>query len=195
MHADHVLDLVPFAGELVQSMLGRRFALYVPAGDGPAALRRLDSAFNRVPGSATRFQAAFDVHEYDADATLRIGGLSFTFAPTAHPQPCYATRVTDGNTAIVYGADGGPSDTVERRAHGVDLLILEATFADDAAAAAASGHMTAPQAGQLAARAGARRLLLTHLLPTEQPDEITELAEAAFGGRAELAVEGYTFEG
>jgi hypothetical protein len=34
-----VLDLVPFAGEVVQSLLEQRVALYVPAGNGPAALR------------------------------------------------------------------------------------------------------------------------------------------------------------
>ena len=62
--------------------------------------------------------------EYDADATMRIGGLSFTFAPIAHPPPCYAARVTDGSTTIVCAADGGASDTVERLAHGVDLPML-----------------------------------------------------------------------
>jgi hypothetical protein len=80
-----VLDLVPFAGELVQSLLEQRVALHVPAGDGPAALRRLDPAFNRAPGSATRFAAAFEIREYDANAALNIHGLSFSFAPTAHP--------------------------------------------------------------------------------------------------------------
>lgn len=195
MHADHVLDLVPFAGELVQSILHRRLTLYVPAGNGPAGLRRLDAAFNRVPGTQTRFAAAFDVREYDADTTLRIAGLSLSFAPTAHPQPCYAARITDGRTAIVYGADGGPSHAVEQLARDADLLLLEATFAEDAAAAAASGHMTALQAGELAERAGARRLLLTHLVPTEPLDRITDLAGSVFRGRIELAVEGYVFEG
>ena len=41
---------------------------------------------------------------------------------------------------------------------------------------------------------GARGLLLTHLLPTCQLDEITELAEAAFGGRVKLVAVGHGFE-
>ena len=44
-----------------------------------------------------------------------------------------------------------------------DLLVCESTFADaDAALAAEYGHLTAGQAGQIAAAAGARRLVLTH---------------------------------
>lgn len=48
-------------------------------------------------------------------------------------------------------------------AHGADLLLCEATFADaDAALADPYGHLTARQAGRLAAGGGARRLVLTH---------------------------------
>ena len=50
-----------------------------------------------------------------------------------------------------------------RLAEGADLLVCEATFADeDAGLAAPYGHLTARQAGRVAARAGARRLVLTH---------------------------------
>ena len=48
-------------------------------------------------------------------------------------------------------------------ADGADLLVCESTFADaDAALADRYAHLTAGQAGQLAAAAGARRLVLTH---------------------------------
>jgi len=48
-------------------------------------------------------------------------------------------------------------------ARGVDLLVCESTFlAADGHLAADSGHLTARQAGRLAAVAGARRLVLTH---------------------------------
>jgi ribonuclease Z len=48
-------------------------------------------------------------------------------------------------------------------AQGVDLLVCEATFLHaDERLAADSGHLTARQAGRLAAIAGARRLVLTH---------------------------------
>jgi ribonuclease BN (tRNA processing enzyme) len=195
MHADHVLDLLLFAGEFVCSLLGgRRPALYVPRGHGPAVLRRLGAAFAREESEPTRFDGAFDVREYDAEDRIAIGRLSFSFATTAHAQPCFATRVTDGRTVIVYGADGAPSAEVLALAAGADLLVLEATFADDESAARAQGHMTAAQAGELATRAGASRLLLTHQLPETLAEEIIDNAATSFAGPVELASEGYAYE-
>jgi ribonuclease Z len=54
-------------------------------------------------------------------------------------------------------------DAAFELADDTDLLVCESTFADaDAALAADYGHLTAGQAGQIAAAAGARRLVLTH---------------------------------
>jgi ribonuclease BN (tRNA processing enzyme) len=123
MHAEHVLDLVLYAGELVRSLLGeRRVTLYVPRGDGPAALRRLDAAFAREPDAPTRFERTFAVSEYDDGQALTIGDLAFSFAATAHAQPCYAARVSDEKTVVVYGADGAPCAALDQLATGADLL-------------------------------------------------------------------------
>ncbi len=193
MHLDHVGDLALLAGELVREKLREpRPALYVPRGDGPAVLRALDAAFARVPSATTRFDAAFDVREYDAAQRIELGSLTFSFAPTAHAQPCFAARVGDGRATLVYGADGAPSDALAELACEADVLVLEATYAEDERAAAAHGHMTAAQAGELARRAGVKRLVLTHLVPGEE--RLVELAAQEFDGPVELAHEGLTFE-
>src|SRR5262249_3628953 len=141
MHADHILDLLMLAGEVVRASLPRRPQLHVPAGDGPAVLGAPPRAFARGAEGRDRFEAAFEVREYRAEDTLAIGGLALTFAPTAHAQPCFAARVSDGEAAIVYGADGGPTPQLEGLARDCELLILEATYARDAEEAAAHGHM------------------------------------------------------
>lgn len=54
-------------------------------------------------------------------------------------------------------------DAVYDLADGVDLLVIEATFlAEDAELAERYGHLTAQQAGQVAAQCDVRRLVLTH---------------------------------
>ena len=83
---------------------------------------------------------------------------------------------------IVYGADTRPCPALEHAAQDADLLCMDATYADDADAAKAKlyGHATCRQAGELAAKANARRLWLTHYSAavTETGDDTPGLAAA-----------------
>ena len=72
-----------------------------------------------------------------------------------------------------------------------DMLVCESTFAaTEAEFAREWGHLTAGQAGQLAAQSGARLLVLTHFsqrYESEQGERLLREAEAAFGGEVVLA--------
>jgi ribonuclease Z len=65
---------------------------------------------------------------------------------------------------IVYTGDTRPSDHIVELAYNADLLIHEATFGEELTERAAEdGHSTATQAAGVAAKAKARRLILTHI--------------------------------
>ena len=65
---------------------------------------------------------------------------------------------------IVFTGDTRPAESTIRVAEGADLLIHEATFADEEQPRAIeTGHATAREAGEVAAKAGVRQLALTHL--------------------------------
>ncbi|APC35626.1 ribonuclease Z [Nocardiopsis dassonvillei] len=76
-------------------------------------------------------------------------------------------------------------------ARGADMLVIESTYLDtEEHLARAYGHLTARQAGRVAARAGARTLVLTHISERyEDRDDARFLAEAAaeFDGPLTLA--------
>ena len=76
-------------------------------------------------------------------------------------------------------------------ADGADMVVCESTFADtEAALAREYGHLTAGQAGRIAAESGARLLVLTHFSQRYEHGESQRLAAqaaAAFGGPVVLA--------
>jgi ribonuclease Z len=86
------------------------------------------------------------------------------------------TRLCDGAFALAEGAD---------------MLVCESTFADaEAALARDYGHLTAGQAGRIAAEARARLLVLTHFSQRYEHGDGQRLANEAamaFGGQVVLA--------
>jgi ribonuclease Z len=86
------------------------------------------------------------------------------------------TRLCDGAFALAEGAD---------------MLVCESTFAENEAGLARDyGHLTAGQAGRIAAESGARLLVLTHFSQRyERGDEhlLAEQAASAFGGPVVMA--------
>jgi ribonuclease Z len=74
-----------------------------------------------------------------------------------------------------------------------DMVVCESTFlAEDAALAPDYGHLTAGQAGRIAAEAGARLLVLTHFSQRyahQDPRRFADEAGAVFGGDIAVAAD------
>jgi len=94
---------------------------------------------------------------------------------------------------VVYTGDTRPVDATADIAENADLLIHDATFAsDNAERARSTAHSTGGEAGEIAARADVKRLVLTHISSRYGADAspIKREAEAAFGGEVVLASDG-----
>ena len=86
---------------------------------------------------------------------------------------------TRSGRKLVFTGDARPSDTTAEVAAGADLLIHEATFADEEAPLAIeTGHSTAREAATVADKAGVKRLVLTHISSRYSRD-VQELAAEA----------------
>ncbi len=91
-------------------------------------------------------------------------GESITLADGRTVRPDELVGPTRPGRTVVYTGDTRPCAATIDAALGADLLVHEATFGDEEAdRARETGHSTAREAAQVAAGAGVRRLLLTHV--------------------------------
>ncbi|MBN1979241.1 MAG: MBL fold metallo-hydrolase [Anaerolineae bacterium] len=113
-----------------------------------------------------------------------------TAAPVKHVVPNIGLRIEnkDSGGVVAYSSDTSPCDTMVELARNADILIHEA-------AESTPGHSSAAQAGEVAHRAGARRLVLIHYRPAPHKyDRWIEEAAETFGGPVELGQDLATYE-
>lgn len=185
-HHDHVADLgvLTYAVLLARLMTLRTELLpvYMPPA-GPDMSHALQA------------EPLLDVYTVDERSKVTIGGMEIDYARTEHPVYCLAVRITAGGRSFVFSADSAwqPDSHAPVRtallqlARDADLLICEASmYAGQEEAAKQAGHMTAPQAGLLAAEARVKRLALTHYPHYGDPRDLARQAADTFGGDVKL---------
>ena len=123
-----------------------------------------------------------DVGRLQRDGQLATDGGVVTLDQVSEPRP---------GQRFAFIMDSRLCDAAFALADQADLLVCESTFADaDAALAHDYGHLTAGQAGRIAAEARARLLVLTHFSQRYGPDFADQLAgeaSEAFGGEVIVA--------
>jgi ribonuclease BN (tRNA processing enzyme) len=186
LHADHVLDLLPFASGLRYGRPARPRLLAPPGGLEAFA------AMGAATGmGAEHIERAFDVTTYDPAEALALGGLAVRFQPVPHFVPANAVEIANGGARFTFSADCGPSDELCAFASGTDLLLIEATL--PVPETDRRGHLTPVEAGEHGARAGAKRLVLTHISDELDLDWARAEAARGFGAPVEIAVEGAVY--
>ncbi|MFB9237297.1 ribonuclease Z [Plantactinospora siamensis] len=115
-----------------------------------------------------------------ADGHLDHDGRRVSLAEVSAPRP---------GQVFAFVMDTALCDNVYALAEGADMLVIESTFrAADARLAADYGHLTAAQAGRVAAESGVRRLVLTHFSQRyPDPRGFLDEARAEFPGDVVVA--------
>ena len=112
------------------------------------------------------------------------------FQPVPHFIPANAVEFAGDGARLTFSADCGPNDELCAFAAG----HRPAADRGDAAGRPTSGHLTPEQAGEHGARAGAKRVVLTHF--SDELDVEWARAEGArgFGAPVDAAHDGAVYE-
>jgi ribonuclease BN (tRNA processing enzyme) len=142
-----------------------------------------------------------EIHPCD-DNGVRVTAILVQHAPVF---PALAYRFDTPSGSVVFSGDTGPCDNVVRLAQGADYLVhevIDLDFVSDRVAKLpnrdgiinhlSASHTSPEDAGRIAARAGVKTLVLSHLVPgdSEIPEEAWEArAASTFDGNVVCGVD------
>jgi ribonuclease BN (tRNA processing enzyme) len=181
-HVDHCIDLI-----------GMFYALrFHTAGPQPIELYAAREVVDTLTGllshdSALEFREVFRVTEVTGGDRFDVGPMHVELADSIHPVPTVSCRVEVDGVSVVYSSDSAGGPDLLDLARDADLFLCEATWQGDADGYPEGMHLTAHDAGRLATAAGARRLVLTHVLGSLDRNRSLAEAQETFAGDLALA--------
>jgi ribonuclease BN (tRNA processing enzyme) len=193
LHPDHCLDLCAFyvAARYSPTAPWPHIPVYGPPGTG----ERLRRAYEVDPYSPDSepgpgIAGHFDVRGWNSEQ--RVGPFWVRTVPVRHPVPAYAIRVDELNPeagSLTFSGDTGPSLELVDLARGSDLFLVESAFLE-APDNPADLHLTPRQAAEAAVAAEVETLVLTHIPPWYDRDEVLRQARPHFPGSVQVATPG-----
>lgn len=180
LHPDHFADLYGLYYALRFHGAGPlSVPVYAPHGAFEFASQLLDSA--EAFAQTCRFSVA------KAGDVLELGPLKVTLHEANHPVESLASRVEADGRVVTYTADSAPAASLVHAARDADVLLADATWLERQRPLPSGVHMTGLEAGRLAAAAGAKRLVVTHLYPSIDAAETVAEAALAYAGPIDAA--------
>lgn len=182
-HPDHTTDVL-------QAYHARQYGQAEPLPPIPlwAPSETLDvlTTFSKSIGEA------FDLKPIAAGDSVDIAGARFDFVGMSHPAETVGIRVSRDGGTFAFSSDTGDGADFDALAQDADVFICEATSQNSDEVW--DGHLRGSQAGEIAVRVGAKRLVLTHLRPGRDPEVTLQEARAtAADVTVELARDGATW--
>jgi ribonuclease BN (tRNA processing enzyme) len=186
-HPDHCADLNPL---LRARVLGECPPPALPVHTLPGAVDAVLALDH--PRMHT---GAFRLADFAAGQRFEAGPFTVDTWALPHFVPNAGMRLSAGGRVLAYTGDTGPSPDLVTMCRDADVVLAEATFPDQIQPAGDAPFLsTARQAGQYAARAGAGRLVLTHLWPGTDPAAARAAARRSYSAGLEVAVPGLTID-
>jgi ribonuclease Z len=193
-HVDHLYGLPSLAHNM--GLAGRRATLHVHALRETMPFLR---GFMDLFPLEEKMPYRIELHEIppkEGHLVLEAKGFRVLSSPVKHGAPNVGLRVEFDSPqergVVVYSGDTSPCPSLITLARAADILIHEATFLhSEAARAASDGHTTGYQAGEVAAQARVKHLILCHFAASlhDQVEELRREARQSYSGPIEIPEE------
>ena len=186
LHADHVSDIYTL-----------RYAVYIAQDEGIMS-GDIPLYMPITPRKTFKFikntiEKEFKITQITERLRLDLDGLKVSFLKTEHAIMAFAIRFEVDGKRIVYTSDTRYFNDLVSFCNRADILLSEATFQNSEKELEYLGHMTAERAGELAAKAGAQLLLLSHIMPEYEKKISLEEGKNSFNGKIIIAERGQEF--
>lgn len=180
-HLDHIGDLAPF---LMATRYTPGFSRHKPLTlIGPEGIESFLLASQELFGDwLLPTQYPLNIIELDAEH-YQLDDCLIQALPMYHSQPTNGYRIEQNDAVCVYSGDTGPCNQLVHLAKNADVALFECSFPDDQPY---EFHLTPGQAGEMAQRAGVKKLLLTHFYPMMDHIDVITTAARYFDGEIKM---------
>ncbi|MEY4874150.1 MAG: hypothetical protein RJB41_852 [Actinomycetota bacterium] len=205
LHSDHLTDLNDvITTHYIMSQAETPLHIYGPPRtqevvNGILASLAPDISYRLAHHPDTLWwQPKIIVTEVTPGMTFTVGEAQVSVGETNHApvEPTVSYRIEHEGKSVVLGGDGIPCETLDAICKGADAYVQTVLRADLVSLVKNKRfldildyHSTVEQAAQTATRAGVKKLILTHYVPSIQPGQEEEwraLAAAHFAGEIVL---------
>ncbi|MBR9699914.1 ribonuclease Z [Candidatus Woesearchaeota archaeon] len=170
-HADHYFGLPALLVRMAEEQRTKKLTIVCQKGVKKLIEEIIKLGYSKLQ---ERFTFPFSIIEVQAGEDLTLNELKLTFAPTIHPVPNLAVRVTDNKHSVCYSGDGQFTPETEKLYENCDLLIQETFFFEQEK----QGHSSIKKTIEMAERRKIRALALTHIHRSCRRDKKEEIKKA-----------------
>ena len=164
LHADHMGDMLTLRYALktaeVAGEIDGQLPVYMPAKPQPEA-----DMLSSSPLMDTRF--------IEDGMSTELFGMKISFAFMPHPYPSYAMKFEADGRTFVYSGDTKENERLVPFAKDADLFLMEAALLEKDVHGG-SAHLSAVEAGRIGKQSGAKRMLVTHLFPKYDKQDVLD---------------------
>jgi ribonuclease BN (tRNA processing enzyme) len=182
-HIDHIADLVPF---LWATRYGPGFERAAPLYIfGPPGVEAWYQKLAAAHGD-WMLELPFGLEIQEVHKTeWHWQSLEIQTLPMQHGVPANGYRLNINDRTLVYTGDTGYCENAIELGRQADLLLIECSFPDSDTPM--DTHLTPSQVGKIATVCGARKIVLTHIYPECDKQDIRSICGKYFDGEIELA--------